>query len=37
MEGNDKHDAECRGSTRGFIPDRSRQGPSHVHFDLINI
>ena len=37
MEGNDKHDAECRGFTRGFFPDRSHQGPGHVHFDLINI
>jgi len=35
MEGIDKHDAECHGSTRGFFPDRSCQGPSHV--DLIKI
>ena len=37
MKGNDKHDAECHGSTRDFFPDHSGQVPSHVHFDLINI
>ena len=37
MEGIGKHDAECRGSTRGFFPNLSRHGPGHVHFDLINI
>jgi len=37
MEGIDKHDAKCRGSTRGFFLDRLRQRPGHVHFDLINI
>ena len=36
-EGNGKHDVECRGSTKGFFPDHSRQGSGHVHFDLINI
>jgi len=37
MEGNDKHDAKCRDSVRGFFPDCSRQGPNHVYFYLINI
>ena len=37
MGENDKHDAKCHGSTKDFFPDRSRQGPGHVHFDLINI
>jgi len=37
MEKNDKHDAECCGSTRDYFPDHSCQGPGHVHFDLINM
>ncbi|KAH1199623.1 hypothetical protein GmHk_18G052937 [Glycine max] len=29
-EGNGKHDVECRGSTKGFFPDHSRQGSGHI-------
>jgi len=35
--GNGKDDAECRGSIRYYFKYRSRQGLSHIHFDLINI
>ncbi|KAH1257218.1 hypothetical protein GmHk_03G007238 [Glycine max] len=34
MEGIDKHDAKCRGSTRGFFLDRLRQRPGHIFSEV---